>query len=244
MLAAAGRHRGLAMHMARAAGLVNAEQQDRFARRILDELGTAPRAECPAWTELQGRYRRLAGLAFHCHRPTSEQPGHMVLAHDPAVSASRARARCRGCVWSRHRARCGDGSRRPRHRYGVGGLPRSRLGRHPGPDARPSRLRWSQPARCHAVTAAGLRLPGRGSPARSGWGLAAGRGVGGPSAAGHRPRASRRADSLQSKCSVSTRPAAAPASCSSATGSPSRSTMAAAMASAVAGRTTWRHQRR
>ena len=38
VLASAGRRRGLPMHVARAIGQVNVEQQDRFVRRILGEL--------------------------------------------------------------------------------------------------------------------------------------------------------------------------------------------------------------
>lgn len=91
VLSAAGRRRGLPMHVARAIGQVNVEQQDRFVRRILMEL--------PA-----GRDARigLLGLSFkadtddlrgspaiHVARRLLED-GHRVVAFDPAVRPDRA----------------------------------------------------------------------------------------------------------------------------------------------------------
>ena len=94
----AGRRRGLAMHIARAASQVNLEQQDRFAHRVLAELPAA------------GARVGLLGLAFkadtddlrgspaiHVARRVV-QAGHRVVAHDPAVRPERAREAVPGIV--------------------------------------------------------------------------------------------------------------------------------------------------
>jgi UDPglucose 6-dehydrogenase len=91
VLASAGRRQGLPMHVARAVAQVNLEQQDRFVRRILNEL-----------PERGGRVG-LLGLSFkadtddlrgspamHVARRILEA-GHQVVAFDPAVRPDRAR---------------------------------------------------------------------------------------------------------------------------------------------------------
>lgn len=89
VLSAAGRHQGLAMHIARAAAQVNVEQQDRFARRILNET---PR---PASIGLLGLSFKantddLRGSpAIHVARRLVEA-GQQVAAYDPAVRPERA----------------------------------------------------------------------------------------------------------------------------------------------------------
>lgn len=90
VLASAGRRRGLPMHVARAIGQVNVEQQDRFVRQIIAEL--------PA----RGSRVGLLGLSFkantddlrgspsiHVARRLIEE-GHTVVAYDPVVRADRA----------------------------------------------------------------------------------------------------------------------------------------------------------
>lgn len=87
----AGRRRGLAMHIARAAAQVNLEQQDRFAHRVLNEL--------PASNARVG----LLGLSFKADTDDMRgspalhvarrivHAGHAVVAFDPAVRPERAR---------------------------------------------------------------------------------------------------------------------------------------------------------
>ena len=87
----AGRRRGLAMHIARAAAQVNLEQQDRFAHRVLNEL--------PATDARVG----LLGLSFKADTDDMRgspavhvarrvvQAGHAIVAFDPAVRPERAR---------------------------------------------------------------------------------------------------------------------------------------------------------
>ena len=86
----AGRRRGLAMHVARAASQVNLEQQDRFSHRVLAEL--------PA----EGARVGLLGLSFKANTDDLRgspavhvarrlvQAGHTVVAYDPAVRPERA----------------------------------------------------------------------------------------------------------------------------------------------------------
>lgn len=90
-LAVAGRKRGLSMHVARAAALVNDEQQDRFARAVLASLPAAARVG-------------LLGLAFKAQTDDLRgspalrvaqrlsEGGHRVVAYDPAVHGATARA--------------------------------------------------------------------------------------------------------------------------------------------------------
>ena len=92
----AGRRRGLAMHIARAAAQVNLEQQDRFAHRIITELPPS------------GARVGLLGLSFKAHTDDLRgspavhvarrllQTGHGVVVYDPAVRPERARDAVRG----------------------------------------------------------------------------------------------------------------------------------------------------
>lgn len=92
VVADAGRRQGLDMHIARAAALVNGEQQERFAGRILAEVGSGSSrigvlglSFKPGTDDLRGSpaitvVRRLL------------EAGHRVVAYDPAVAAEGARA--------------------------------------------------------------------------------------------------------------------------------------------------------
>ena len=86
----AGRRRGLPMHIARAAALVNGEQQDRFAARVLGEVGAQrgcigalglsfkPDTDDLRGSPAVGVLRRLIAA------------GHRVVAYDPAVAPEHA----------------------------------------------------------------------------------------------------------------------------------------------------------
>jgi UDPglucose 6-dehydrogenase len=89
VLAAAGRREGLPMHIARAAAQVNIEQQDRFTRRVLDEVPDGGRVG-------------MLGLSFKAHTDDLRgspaihvakrlvEAGATVVAFDPAVRPERA----------------------------------------------------------------------------------------------------------------------------------------------------------
>jgi UDPglucose 6-dehydrogenase len=90
VVASAGRQRGLPMHLTRAAAIVNGEQQDRFGRRIVRELG-------------RGSHRvALLGLSFKADTDDLRgspalgvarhlvDAGFVVVAHDPVVTAAAA----------------------------------------------------------------------------------------------------------------------------------------------------------
>jgi UDPglucose 6-dehydrogenase len=91
-LAVAGRKKGLSMHVARAAALVNDEQQDRFARAVLRSLPAA------------GARVGLLGLSFKADTDDLRgspaltiarrllDAGHRVVAYDPAVPPTTAQA--------------------------------------------------------------------------------------------------------------------------------------------------------
>ena len=86
----AGRRRGLAMHIARAASQVNLEQQDRFAHRVLAELpATGARVGLLGLSFKAGTDDMRGSPAVHVARRLV-QAGHTVVAHDPAVRPDRA----------------------------------------------------------------------------------------------------------------------------------------------------------
>ena len=97
VLAAAGRRRGLSMHVARAISQVNVEQQDRFVRQILAEI---PRDESRVGLlglSFKADTDDLRGSpALHVARRLLEE-GVVVTAHDPAVRPDRAVAAAPGC---------------------------------------------------------------------------------------------------------------------------------------------------
>ena len=92
VLSLAGRKRGLPMHVARAASQVNAEQQDRFARMVIDALPD------------RGGRIGLLGLSFKAGTDDLRgspaltvarrllDAGHTVVAHDPAADPARVTA--------------------------------------------------------------------------------------------------------------------------------------------------------
>lgn len=92
VLAAAGRRQGLAMHVARAASLVNAEQQDRFARRILSELDRDPSRIALLGLSFKAHTDDLRGSPAITVARRMLQAGHKVIAHDPAVHPEHALA--------------------------------------------------------------------------------------------------------------------------------------------------------
>ena len=86
----AGRRRGLAMHIARAAAQVNLEQQDRFAHRVLAELPDAGGRVGVLGLSFKANTDDLRGSpAIHVARRLV-QAGHSVTAYDPAVRPNRA----------------------------------------------------------------------------------------------------------------------------------------------------------
>jgi UDPglucose 6-dehydrogenase len=90
VLAAAGRRQGLAMHVARAASIVNAEQQERFARRVLQELGPGPCRIAVLGLSFKPNTDDLRGSPAVTVARRLDQAGHDVVAHDPVVSAEHA----------------------------------------------------------------------------------------------------------------------------------------------------------
>jgi UDPglucose 6-dehydrogenase len=87
----AGRRRGLAMHVARAASQVNLEQQDRFAHRVLAELPPGARVGMLGLSFKADTDDLRGSPAIHVTRRLV-QAGHTVAAFDPAVRPDRARA--------------------------------------------------------------------------------------------------------------------------------------------------------
>ena len=88
----AGRRRGLAMHVARAASQVNLEQQDRFVHRVLEELQDTGSRVGLLGLSFKADTDDLRGSpAIHVARRLV-QSGHTVIAYDPAVRPERARA--------------------------------------------------------------------------------------------------------------------------------------------------------
>ena len=86
----AGRRRGLAMHIARAASQVNLEQQDRFAHRVLAELPPTDARIGVLGLSFKAHTDDLRGSpAVHVARRFLAD-GHAVVAYDPAVRPERA----------------------------------------------------------------------------------------------------------------------------------------------------------
>jgi UDPglucose 6-dehydrogenase len=91
VLAAAGRKRGVAMHVARAAAQVNGEQQDRFIRRVLAELPGKDARVGLLGLSFKAFTDDLRGSpAIYVARRLTEA-GHQVVAFDPAARPSHAR---------------------------------------------------------------------------------------------------------------------------------------------------------
>jgi UDPglucose 6-dehydrogenase len=91
VVAAAGRRRGLAMHIARAASTVNGEQQDRFARRILHELGRGSHRIALLGLSFKAGTDDLRGSPAAAVARHLVESGMDVVAFDPAVAAAAAR---------------------------------------------------------------------------------------------------------------------------------------------------------
>lgn len=86
----AGRRRGLAMHIARAASQVNLEQQDRFAHRVLNELPASDARVGLLGLSFKADTDDMRGSpAVHVARRILHA-GHAVVAFDPAVRPERA----------------------------------------------------------------------------------------------------------------------------------------------------------
>ena len=98
VLASAGRRRGLPMHVARAIGQVNVEQQDRFVRRILGELPDEGARVGLLGLSFKADTDDLRGSpALYVARRLLEE-GHEVIAFDPAVRPDRAMTAAPGLV--------------------------------------------------------------------------------------------------------------------------------------------------
>lgn len=97
VLAAAGRQRGIPMHVARAASQVNLEQQDRFVRRILEELPADARVGLLGLSFKADTDDLRGSPALHVARRLLDA-GHSVVAFDPAVRAERAYTAAPGIV--------------------------------------------------------------------------------------------------------------------------------------------------
>jgi len=101
VLADAGRRQGLPMHIARAAALVNGEQQDRFARRLLAELGPDPARVGVLGLSFKPNTDDLRGSPAVTVVRRLLAAGHEVVVHDPAVAADAATAAIAGIAWAR-----------------------------------------------------------------------------------------------------------------------------------------------
>ena len=92
VLSDAGRRQGLPMHIARAAALVNGEQQDRFARRLLSELGPEPARIGVLGLSFKPNTDDLRGSPAVAVVRRLLTAGHSVVVYDPAVAPEPAAA--------------------------------------------------------------------------------------------------------------------------------------------------------
>ncbi|MBW3632358.1 MAG: nucleotide sugar dehydrogenase [Chloroflexi bacterium] len=96
VLAAAGRRKGIPMHVARAAAQVNMEQQDRFVRQLLRGLPPGGGRVALLGLSFKADTDDLRGSpSIHVARRLMDA-GHEVVAHDPAVRPDRARSAAPG----------------------------------------------------------------------------------------------------------------------------------------------------
>jgi len=91
-LAVAGRKRGLSMHVARAAALVNDEQQDRFARAVMQPLAGSVARIGLLGLSFKANTDDLRGSPALTVARRLLDAGHTVVAYDPAVPPEAARA--------------------------------------------------------------------------------------------------------------------------------------------------------
>lgn len=100
VLSDAGRRMGLPMHIARAAALVNGEQQDRFVRRVLSELGAGPARIGVLGLSFKPHTDDLRGSPAVAVVRRLLTTGHEIVVHDPAVASDRAAAVLPGIRWA------------------------------------------------------------------------------------------------------------------------------------------------
>lgn len=96
VLSDAGRRQGLPMHIARAAALVNGEQQDRFARRLLTEVGPDPARIGVLGLSFKPNTDDLRGSPAVAVVRRLLTAGHSIVVYDPAVPPERAAAAVSG----------------------------------------------------------------------------------------------------------------------------------------------------
>ena len=110
VLADAGRRQGLPMHIARAAALVNGEQQERFARRLLAEIGPEPARVGVLGLSFKPNTDDLRGSPAITVVRRLLTAGHGVVVHDPAVAPERAANAVSGIEWAERAEDVFDGA--------------------------------------------------------------------------------------------------------------------------------------
>jgi len=110
VLASAGRKQGLPMHVARAAALVNDEQQDRFARSILRALDRTPSRIGLLGLAFKADTDDLRGSPAATVARRLLAAGHEVAAFDPVVDSGRAVAEVPGLIIKEDPAGVFDGA--------------------------------------------------------------------------------------------------------------------------------------
>lgn len=90
VVASSGRRMGLPMHIARAAATVNADQQARFARRILRELGSGSRRVALLGLSFKAGTDDLRGSPSMTLAQHLVDAGVEVVGHDPVVAPAAA----------------------------------------------------------------------------------------------------------------------------------------------------------